>query len=101
MGLEDHVNFSKSALLRGGQRGADFGGMMSVVVDDADASGACPRSWKRRSTPRNCSSAVRIVIGADVKPDSDRDRSGRVQNVVHSRYVQAELAEILCRGKLP
>lgn len=36
MGLKDDVNFAESALAGGGERGPDFGGMMTVVVDDAD-----------------------------------------------------------------
>ena len=67
--------------------------MMAVVVDHADPGGLAPQLeaavhaaevFQRRAD----------VVGLDVEPDSHRDRRGRVQNIVHSRHMQPEFAEV-------
>jgi len=43
MRLEDHMHAAKSALASGGERSADLGRMVAVIVNDADA---CGRAFK-------------------------------------------------------
>ena len=88
MGLEDDVDLAVSALPRGGQRGANFGGMMAVVVDHADAGSLSLATGsggrRRESSPARCESGR-----ADVKADADGDRGGGIQHVVHAGNMQA------------
>src|SRR5256885_666852 len=94
MRLEYDVNFAISALLSRSQCGANFCGMMAVVVDHGDS---CDLSANLESTVY----ASEIFQGlldlwhGNIQSHSDRNRRGCVQYIVQAGHVQAKFAEVL------
>ena len=93
VGLEDDVNLAISALASGGKRGADFGRVMAVVVDDGDAS-CLPAELKAAIHAAKSFERFANAGDGNVESDANGDGSGRVQDVVQTRDVEMEFAEI-------
>src|SRR5436305_12759790 len=93
MRLKDDMDLAVSTLARGSQRGANFCRMVSVVVNHGHA----------RSLPSNLKSPIHTpeifqrllnIRRGNVEPDADRNRSRRIQHVVHTGNLKAKFAEI-------
>src|SRR6266576_1367801 len=94
MRLKDHVDLAKAALPGCGQRGLDFGGMVAVVVDHANASDLAAQLETTVDTAKVFQRGV-DVFDAEVQADADRNCGRGVENVVQSGHMQHEFAEIL------
>src|SRR5689334_25213634 len=91
--LENDVNLAKAALLRRSQSSFDFGGMVPVIVDDADAH--CPPPQLKSAI--NASELIERradCVDANVESKPYRNRGGRIQDIVCSRHKQRELAKV-------
>jgi hypothetical protein len=92
VGLEEDVNFPVAALAGGGEGGANFGGVMAVVVDDGDAAG---RAAKLKS-PVDAAEVIEArgdLIGGNFKLAGDGNGGGGVEDVVASGDVEFEGTE--------
>ena len=93
MRLKYHVDLLEAALSGGRQRGANLGRMMAIVVNHADpgclAAQLEPPVYAAEIFQRRAD-----VIGSDIETDSHCNGCGGVQNVVYSRHMQAEFAQI-------
>ena len=67
--------------------------MVAVVVDHADA-GSFASQLKPPVHAAEVLERGPNVVGFDVEADSYRNGCGRIQDVVHSRHMQAEFAEV-------
>ena len=100
MRLEDHVDLAVSALAGRGQRRPNLGGMVAVVVDDADAAGFAAQ-LKAAVHAAKVFQRLADMVDRNVQADADGYRGGRIQNVVKSGNVQAKFAEITLRDSSP
>ncbi len=91
--LKDDMNFAKPARPRRRQRGLNLRRMVPVIVNHAHA----------RSPPAQLKAPVNSAelvepganrLHANIQPHAHRNRRRRIQNVVHSRHMQRELAQI-------
>lgn len=86
VGLEEYVDSPVAALAGGGEGGADFGGVMAVVVDDGDAAdGAAMLEAAVDAT--ETAEAFRYETGRNAEFDADGNGGGGVEQVVASGYV--------------
>src|ERR1035441_7051437 len=93
MGLEDDVNVAESALACGGQSGSDFGGMVSIIVDDAHACGFAFELEAAIDTTKTVEAGTDLVRG-DVERGANGDGRGGVEHIMLSGHAQGEFAEI-------
>src|SRR5713226_9633752 len=93
MGLKYYVDLSETALASGLKRGTNLGGMMAIVINDAD-----PGCLATQLEPPVHAAKVfqrrADVVSLDVEADSHCNRCGSVQDIVHSRHMQSKIAEI-------
>src|SRR5581483_9017623 len=93
MRLEDRVDAAVTALARGGKSGADFSGVMGVVVNDSDAAHLSlnvEAAVHAAKALQGCANIVR----ANVESDTNGNGCGGVPHIVSAGDVQAELAQI-------
>jgi hypothetical protein len=93
VGLKYDVYLAEAALPGSRQRGASLGRMMAVVIDHAYPGGLAPQ-LEAPVHPAEIFKGCADVIGFYVETDSHRDGCSGIQNVMHSRHVQPEFAEI-------
>ena len=92
VGLEDDEDAAMATLPRGCEGGANFGGMVAVVVDHGDAAGGATKL----KAPINSSEVIEAFgnfIGGNFKLAGDGDGGGGVENVMASRDMEFEGAE--------
>src|SRR6185369_6582226 len=92
MGLKDHVDLRKTALARGRQGGPNLCGMMSVVVNHADAPDPSPQLKATIHSPEVFQGRGNL-LGSKVQTDAHRNRGGCIQDVVGSRNLQQKLTK--------
>ena len=83
MGLEDDVNSAEAALPSGGQGRADLGGVMAIVVDNADVSDFALELEAAIDAAEILERAANGV-DRDVEADASGDGSGGVQDIVRA-----------------
>ena len=84
VGLEEDVDLAVAALAGGGEGGANFGGMVAVVVDHGDAAGGATKL----KAPINSSEVIEArgdLIGGNFKLAGDGNGGGGVEDVVAAR----------------
>ena len=94
MRLEDHVDLAITALPGCGQRGANLGGMMSVVVKHTHPGGLATPLETAFHSPEILERGTNL-LDLDVEANSNRNRRRGIQNVVYARHVETELTKIL------
>jgi hypothetical protein len=91
--LKDHVNLAIAALSGRRERCANLGGMVAIVVDDCDTSNLAAQL----ETPVDSAKVFKRLANVrdgNVESDADGYGGGCIQDVMQSRNVQAESAEI-------
>src|ERR1700678_1435738 len=81
VGLEDDVNLVVAALAGGGECGGDFGGVVTVIVDDGDAVGAAAK-LEAAVDSVEAGEALGDFFGRNFKLAGDRYCSRGVEDVV-------------------
>ena len=81
MGLEDDVDALVAALAGGGEGGANFGGVVAVVVDDGDAAGLAAKLEAAIDTAE-VAEALGNLVGGDFELAGDGDGGSGVEHVV-------------------
>ena len=87
------MNALKVAELRGGQRGANLGGMMAVIVDHRDAA-RLPAHLKPAIDAGIAGNGLANRFERNVQFQADRDGRRRVQHVVNAGNVQVKRSQI-------
>src|SRR6185312_2802276 len=75
--LEDHMDFVEATLFGRSQSRANFGGMMAVVIDDADSTGLAAQL----KTPIHSAESIQgcaDLLDAYIESNADCDGSGCV-----------------------
>ena len=90
--LEDDMDAFVSALARGSERGANFRGMVAVVVDDGDAAGLTTL-LEATVDAAETAEAFGDFFGRDFELVRDGYGGGGVEHVVAAGHVQIERAE--------
>ena len=93
MGLEDDVDALEGAEAGGGEGGADFGGMVAVVVNDGDAGGFATE-LEAAIDPAVFGYPRADIFGGDFEFTGDGDGGGGVEHVVHAGDFEREFTEI-------
>src|SRR6185369_16239660 len=91
--LEQHVDALKAARPRGRQSGADFGGMMSVVIDHGNAA-LGPAYLKAAVDTAEFGQRLANHLHWNVEFEGHRYSGSGVQSVVRAGNLQAEAAQI-------
>ena len=92
MRLEDHMDAALRALACGGERGANFSGMVAVVVDHRDASRRSALLEAAIDTAK-IGESLGNLFRLDSKLPRDGHRRSRVQYIVPARNMQLEWTE--------
>ena len=87
------MDAAKLAKLRGGERGANLGGMMAVIVDHRDAAGLAAH-LKAAIDAGIAGDGLANRFQRDVQLQADRDGGRGVQHVVNAGHAQVKLAQI-------
>src|SRR5262249_44454286 len=94
MWLKDHVNLLESTLSRGSQGGADFSGMMAVIVHDTHS---IDLAFELEAAVH--ASKLRKGFGdffcRDVQSHAGCNRGRGVQHIVVAGHVEIELSNLL------
>src|SRR5436190_18252568 len=92
MRLEDHMNLAKAALPGGGKRGANFRGMVAVVIDYADPGNLAPQLEAAVHAVEGFECRANLAdLDVQANPDGNRRRS--IKHVVGSGHAQPELSK--------
>jgi hypothetical protein len=95
MGLKDDVNPFIAALAGGGQRSANFGGMVPVIVNDRDPVRLSAKLKPPVHSPEACK-GVANVVWTQIQSHSDCDGSSGIAHVVNAGNLKLELAQVGC-----
>ncbi len=93
MRLEDGEDALKFAELRGGERGADLGGMMAVVVDDGHAASLAAH-LKTAIDARVAGDGRADRFQLDVEFQADRDSRRGVEHVVNAGHAEVKCSQV-------
>ena len=93
MRLKDREDTPEIAKLRGGQRGANFGGVVAVIVDHRDAAGLAAH-LETAIDAGVAGDGLADRIERDVQFQADGDSGRRVQHVVNAGHAQMKLPQI-------
>ena len=91
------MNASKLAKLRGGERGADLGGMMAVVVNHGDAAGLAAH-LKPAIDAGIAGDGFANRFQLDVQLQAHRDGGRGVEHVVNAGHAQMKRSQIVPAG---
>src|SRR5579885_793985 len=94
MRLEDDVNLAISALSCGGQRSANFGGMMAIVVDHSNPIHR-PAQLKTPIDAAEIFEGFADLRNRNIEADADRDCRSRIEYVVKTTNVKPEFTEVI------
>src|SRR5713226_6731517 len=95
MRLEDHMDLAITALPGCCQRGANLGGMMSVVINHAHPSGLAAQ-LEAAVHPAKVLERGTDLLDLDIEANSHRNCRRGIQNIVRTGHVETELAKVLC-----
>src|SRR5438552_1782177 len=93
MRLEDHMNFAIAALPCCSQRGANFRGMMPVIINHCH-SARLPANLKTAIYTAKIFEGLLDMRHGNIQPDSHGNSSRRVQHIVEAGHVQMKFTEI-------
>src|SRR5207249_9517872 len=93
MRLEDHMNLAKATLPGGGKGGANFRGMVAVVIDYADPRNLAPQLEATVDAVEVFESRANL-LDLEIQANPNGNGRRRVEDVVGSGNAQPELSQV-------